>query len=168
MKSLKVFALLLSIMLLLSGCSYVAYKDYFSSADSYDDIWQLSGFSQEYCESTPLFPNNINELNVNDLFCRYDQQILLGEGFQILLEVQYDDNNLYNSELSRISELAFECNEYFDNEKYNAFATQLDANLYYEYVLIDRKESKLYYIYLQNIPKEEIEINNEFLPVELK
>jgi len=161
---LTIFVICISV--LFSGCSYVAYKDYYSNIDSYEKIWKLSGLSQKYKESIKLFPEDIDTLNVVDYYCRYDQQLPLGEAFQIFLKVNYDEKNLFNTEIDRITSLSFRCNEYFEVNDLSAYATLMEKDSYFEYVLVDEEQQTIYYIYLQNLPKEQIEFEYTFLPIQ--
>ena len=69
-------------LFLLTGCSYSAYIDYYDIKD-YNSIWELTGFRHGYDNTSLLFPENIDDLEVVDFFCRYDQQLPLGEGIQV-------------------------------------------------------------------------------------
>ena len=119
----KFIAIILSLTLLLfSGCSYVAYKDYYSNIDDYYEIWELPGFNHGYSGVSPLFPENLENLDVKDFYCRYDQQLPLGEGIQVFLKIQFYDNNLFEDELSRIKKTSSECGEYFDKSDFESYA----------------------------------------------
>lgn len=158
--------LIFCISILFSGCFYPAYKDYYSDINNYEEIWELSGLSREYKNSIKLFPKDINSLNVTDCFCRYDQQLPLGEAFQVLLEIKYDESNEFKSEMNRILSCAFNCDEYFEDNGLSAYATLMKAESYYEYVLVNEETQTIFYIYLQNLPKEQIEIKSDLLPTQ--
>ena len=163
-KSMIALTLFVGILFLFSGCFYIADKDYYTDASDYLNIWQLSGFRHGDDGSPPLFPKSIDELNIKSFYCRYDQQLPLGEGFQIFLNIQYDDKNLFDSELERIVSLSFDCSEYFEQSAFSAYATCLGKNFSFIYALADSEQQTIYYIYLQNLPKNEIEFSHQFLP----
>lgn len=157
--------LVISILFSLTACSYVSYKDYYREKEDYLDIWSLAGFRHGYDGVSRLFPADIEELDVEDFFCRYDQQLPLGEGVQVFLEVKYSDAVELDAEIKRISSMAFGCNEFFESQNtLSAYSTRLGEEYSSEYALIDKTNQKIYYIYLQAVPKEEIEIDNTFLP----
>ena len=148
-----------------TGCSYAAYKDYYSDVDDYEDIWDLTGFRHREVGISPFFPQSINDLNVREFFCRYDQQIPLGEGVQLFLEIQYTDELIFNEELERIKSMSFNCDEFFEESQLSAYATSLGANGSTEYALIDKEQLVIYYIYLQYLPKDEIEFDLKYVPI---
>lgn len=159
-------AIMLSLtMILLSGCSYVAYKDYYSSIDDYYEIWELPGFRHDYSGVSPIFPENIENFDVQDFYCRYDQQLPLGEGVQVFLKIQFDDSNVFEDELKRIKQLSLECSEYFDRSDFESYAICLGENYSSEYALVGKDDLLIYYISLYNIPKEQIEFDHQFLPI---
>lgn len=163
-KYLVVLVLIVNVLFVLTGCSYVAYKDYYSSIDNYTEIWELTGFNHGYDNVSPFFPESIDNLDVKDFFCRYDQQLPLGEGIQVFLKIQYTDENLFDMELENISSMSFNCNDYFKESGFSVYATHLGRDFSSQYALIDEGQRLIYYIYLQNIPENEIEFPHQFLP----
>jgi len=163
-KYVTVFVLVLYILVVFTGCSYIAYKDYYSNIDEYAKIWELTGFHHGYEGASPLFPKSIANLDAKQFLCRYDQQLPLGEGIQVFLEIQYTDEGVFNTELEKISSLSFDCRDSFMGTSFAAYATRLGSNFSSEYALIDEDKQVIYYIYLQNIPKSEIEFDHQFLP----
>lgn len=162
MKYLKMFFLVICLSVLLSACGY---KTYYSETAKYGEIWELAGLSAEYTESSKkLFPESVDNLTVNDLFCRYDENLPLGESFQILLEVKYINKSKFDNEIDRISQIAYECDKNFLNNSVEAFASRMDKNTYFEYALTDKDSLTVYYVYLQNIDTEDIEIDSCLLP----
>lgn len=152
---------LILILCLLCSCGYMSYKDYYG-VDDYSKIWELNGFYEEYVSAEKIFPLQLDEKLTKEFFCRYDQQLPLGEGFQIFLEVQYNDEELFKEEKERICNLAFDCEE-LSNERFSsAYATCTEQEKYLEYALIEEDAMKVYYIYIQNVPLKEIEISKEF------
>ena len=151
-------------LFIFSSCSYIAYKDYYSNIDDYDKIWSLTGFDHGYGEEPDFFPKNIDNLLVRNYLCRYDQQLPLGEGIQVFLEIAYTDDVLFAEEVKRISSMSFDCSDYFEESVLSAYATRLGIHYSSEYALIDNEGQIIYYIYLQNLPKNEIEIDNQLLP----
>ena len=163
-KYIGILLLVLSVLLAASGCSYVSHKDYYSDLDDYSEIWELTGVRYSYKNTSSLFPENIENLSVKNFFCRYDQQLPLGEGMQVLLEIQYTDEDMFIREVEDISSISFSCDDYFPEIGFSAYAIRLGADSSSEYALIDEENQTVYYIYLQNIPQKEIEIDHKFLP----
>lgn len=147
-----------------TGCSYVAYQDYYTNTDDYTEIWYLTGFRHGEEGISPFFPQSIDNLNVKTFSCRYDQQLPLGEGVQLFLEVQYADDILFNEEIERIETMSFECDQFFEESQLSAYATHLGENDSSEYALIDKEQRIIYYIYLKDLPKDEIEFDMRYVP----
>lgn len=156
--------LILSVMFLcFTGCDYIAYKDYYT-IDDYAEIWDLTGFEYKRIDLDLIFPAEIEDYEVTDFFCRYDQQLPLGEGFQILLEVQFPDEEALAGELERIKPMTTQCSEHFKNSSLDAYAVSLGEHWVYEYALVDKNNYKVYFVYLQYLPKKEIEFSHTLLP----
>lgn len=162
MKKVVLFLMTIS-LILLSGCSYVAYKDYYTDPSNYQKIWSLTGFGYDFEGVSPIFPESIKDLIVEKFFCRYDQQLPLGEGVQLFVQIKYDDDS-YTKEIERIKPLSFECNDSFDENTLSFRAKSLCEDGISEYVAYDDENQCIYYIYLQYIPKGEIEFEHSFLP----
>ncbi|MBR3810797.1 MAG: hypothetical protein IKJ16_00500 [Agathobacter sp.] len=164
-KYITMLICIISIVFMFTGCSYVAYKDYYSDVDDYIEIWDLTGFRFREQGISPFFPQSIDDLDVREFFCRYDQQLPLGEGVQLFLEVQYKDELLFNEELERIKSMSFNCDELFKDSMFSAYVTSLEKHNSLEYALIDEEQQVIYYIYLQSLPKDEIEFDLKYVPV---
>lgn len=154
-----IFFLLLSF----SGC-YPSYKTYYTNVSDYSEIFKLQGYILSCYEIKSIFPDSISGLDVKNFYCRYDEQLPLGEGFQVLLEIKYNDKDLFNEEINRISSIAFDCSENFKKCNFKAYATHLLKKGFSEYSLVDNNNHIIYYIYLQYLPEEEIEFDNNLLP----
>lgn len=116
-------------------------------------------------EISALFPESIDELNVEKYDARYDEHLPLGEGFQILLSVKYEDVFEFDTEVERIREISIECSEQFEIPDFNflAYATILGWEDTMEYAIINTDEQKIYYVYVQCTEKKEIEFEHKFL-----
>lgn len=156
--------LIINILFTFSSCSYLSYKNYYTDISDYSKIKDLTGLNNENCDTLSLFPNEIKNVEVKDFLCRYDEQLPLGEGFQILLQVQYSDSSLFDNELKRISSLAKKNDDYFSISKLTSYCKYIGENTSSEYALIDNNSQMIYYVYLQNVPKEEIEFDHKLLP----
>ena len=165
MKKCIFLLIILFVVFLISGCRYPAYIDYYSDIEDYEEIWDLTGFRHGYDEGEMFFPASLENYDVIDYLCRYDQQLPLGEGIQVYLEIQYPDETSLNAEIDRFSALSERCDEFFDKTGYEAYATRLGDEIgSSEYALIDRDNKKIYYIYLQTLPMDEIEFSHTLLP----
>ena len=164
MKRIIVLFLLAAMVLSLLGCSYSAYKHTYTDIQEYARMWELSGFRHEYDGTSPLFPDDPAELEVLDFFCRHDEQLPLGEGIQLLLHIRYEDGEAFNAEVERIASLTYNCNNAFAESGLSAYAMRLGKKQSSEYALVDRDKQTVYYIYLQNLPLEEIELDRKLVP----
>lgn len=128
----------------------------------YKKIWTLSDL--RYYEKK-LFPETIENEAVDFFECIHVEEFLVGTDWQVLLKIHYDREQ-FDSEIDRLSALckdSFICgkSDYFDCP---AFASIWNANLCFEYAVVDEQESSISYIYLQGVKKEEIKITSLPLP----
>lgn len=162
MKKLLILALIF-ILCLFSGCGYLANTQYFDNYNDYPNIWTLTGFRHGYEKKSPLFPNEITDLDVCEFFCRYDEQFPLGEGVQIYLEVTYVGKD-FDKEVKRISNISNKNIHNFKTTDIIAYDIKLGEDGCWEYALINPNLKKIYYIFIYNLPKSEIEFNHNFVP----
>lgn len=165
----KILSLLLAACLLaaLVGCnSYHAYKDTYTDPESYPKLWSLAGFYRGEGDRSALFPQSLHGRDVAQFFCRYDQQIPLGEGVQLLIKINYEDPTLFEDEVARIASLATLRNDAFSDSSSEVYAVRICEDLASEYAFVDSSSQVIKYIYLRNIPKDEIEIDHELLPTD--
>ena len=156
---------IIMICLLLSGCSsYCAYKTYYDSPSDYPAVWELAGLYPGESDRSPLFPEDIRALEVESFFCRYDEQLPLGEGVQMLLHIRYDETD-FVKEVQRIEAQATDRTDAFDCAPFQALALCLGTEDRSEYALIDTRGRSIYYVYLYNLPKDQLEIDPRFLPI---
>ncbi len=144
---------------------YTAYKKYYKGVEEYTEFYELSGISQEFIENFGTSIFGFSRSDIDDFFLRYDEQLPLGEAFQVKLKMKYANKTDFTLEKERIIPLSFECGYLFGADEYEIYATRLDCESYYEYALIDDKNLEIHYIYLQPyLPLEEIEIDSIFIP----
>ena len=163
MRKYILLTLLIISLLISSGCSYVAYKDYYTNPSEYNEIWALTGLNYIFEDDAHIFPTSISNLDIEEFYCRYDQQLPLGEGIQIFLHIKYD-KEAYDREVSRIKSFSVECDELFNETELSFNAKTVCENGVSEYVAFDTQNLSVYYIYLQYMPKDEIEFEHQFLP----
>lgn len=147
----------------LSSCSNVYEETIISNIEEYDNIWTLP--ERRADEISVLFPNNVNEEQCVTFICKHTTYQLLGTGWQVLLEIKYDDS-LYFSEIDRLNNLCTDSpicgySEYYDNP---AYATVWNWNGCFEYAVIDENKKTIYYIYLQLIEKKDLTIDQNYVP----
>ena len=157
------FIFLTSVLVFLCSCSYLACKDYYEDPDSYKEIWNLAGFRHGYDGISPFFPNTLENKEVEKFFCRYDQQLPVGEGVQVFLQIRYKDNE-FRQEVERLAKISFRADEYFDESDFLVYALRLGENCSSEYAIIDEQEGIIIYIFLYFIPKSQIEIEHSLIP----
>ena len=163
----RIILTVLTVLLVSSlvSCGYaVADTDYYTEKD-YDRIWELPGVSVSVDGGKSVFPESIDNLEIKDFFCRYDQQLPLGEGVQVFLRIKCDDE-LFESEIQRLQDLGqTDFDDLFEESGCTAFVNSLGEEYsYYEYALIDETEREIIYVYLESLPKDEIEMNFKYLP----
>lgn len=165
-KFIAILLTLTSIALMFSGCGYFSYNKYYIDLSDYYEIWNLSGLFYYDYEKSPLFPDDIENKNVQAFFCRHDEQFPLGEGVQIYLQVQYNDAQSYDEELERLSAISEDCKEYFEDLDFSvALATSICKEGYTEYALVDSQRHEIFYIYVDGLPIDQIEFDHELLPL---
>ncbi len=152
------------LLVCLSGCAYSAAKTYFRDAADYEKIWELTGFEHGYAAQSPLFPARISDLNVDEFYCRYDEQLPLGEGVQVFLRVLYAKED-FAAERERISECAALDTAHFAEKGLAAYPLQLGDAGRWEYALVDDGEKAVTYVFLYNLPRKEIEMDEGLLPL---
>lgn len=155
---------LLSCVATFSACEYSAIKEYYNDPQRYSEIWELSGVRDPLEEENTIFPKDLSGLGVVTLFCRYDQQYPLGEGVQILLEVKYEDGEDFQKRIDELSQQCFGVDEYFTGVE-KVFAVRFWDDYSMEYAVVNEDEQSISYIYLQSLPKDEIEIDEKFIPI---
>ena len=163
MKKYGLILLSFILILSLSSCDNVYKETIISDIEEYDEIWTLP--ERRVSETSVLFPNNVTKEQCLTFYCRHTTFQLLGTGWQISLEIQYDDLQ-YFSEIDRLNALCDNSpvcglSEHFDNATY---ATVWNWNSCFEYAVIDEKEKTICYIYLQLIEKEDLMVNSKYIP----
>lgn len=161
----KYVLILISFILILSlsSCSDVYEETIISDIEEYDNIWTLP--ERRASEISALFPNNVNEEQCVTFICKHTTYQLVGTGWQVLLEIRYDES-LYFSEIERINNLCTDSpicgsSEYFDNQ---AYATVWNWNGCFEYAVVDEQEKTVCYIYLQLIQKDNLNLDEKYIP----
>lgn len=164
MKKTIISVLIVLILFSFCGCNS-SYVTYYNEISDYQNIWKLSGFhhSYGYGNISDYFPKDLESLNVVDFFCRYDEYLPLGEGVQLLLTVKYDDE-AFTAEKSRLTNLSFAADDYFEPSKNIKLAKRFDDEDNWEYSFIDDDEQTVTYIILHNVFKESLEIPKEYVP----
>ena len=160
----RIYTLCILLSFFLSGCGYFAYQETFIDPATYSEIWSLSGVDSGFEQGTSIFPSSISDLDVEEYYCRYDEQLPLGIGFQVLLKIHYPNSDAFINEVERITSLGFSCDEHFEEISGHIYATKFADSYSFEYAIIDQNEQALYYIFLQDIPEEEIEFDHHYLP----
>lgn len=146
----------------LFSCSDVHKEIIISDIEEYDNIWSLP--ERRADETSVIFPSNVNEEQCVTFICKHTTYRLLGTGWQISLEIQYDDN-MFSSEIERLNSLCKSSpvcgsSEYFDKP---AYATVWNWVGCYEYAIVNEEKQTISYVYLQLISKEDITIDEKYI-----
>lgn len=160
MKRITMFLLALITAFTFASCGYMtASTTYYKDIEDYNSVWELAGVTES---EASVFPESVKGLETEEFFCRYDEQLPLGEGVQIFLRVKYDDSN-YENEINRLKEIA--SSDYDDFFEYSSFVSCFGEEYsFYEYALSDGEQKEIVYVYINGLPKSEIEIDGKYLP----
>ena len=117
-----------------------------------------------------LFPPQIKRENINDYFYSYKEYIF-GAKCQIYLKCSYSDKE-YKEQADRLRNLQVETSwgainkSKYDqkNFMYSAYLLSNGLEGNYEYALFDDSTQTVYYIFLHDISKNEIEFSPDLLP----
>ena len=166
-KMKKTVLILLSFILVLSfsSCSDVYEETIVSDIQKYDDIWKLP--EKRVFKTSVLFPSIVTEEQCVAFTCKHTTYQLLGTGWQIFLEIKYDDP-LYLVETERLNNLCANSpvcgySEYYDDF---AYATVWNWNCCFEYAVVDQNKKTVCYVYLQLIQKNNLIIDEKYIPKE--
>ena len=164
-KGILIIIISFVLVLSLTSCRDAYEEMIITDIEEYDDIWKLS--ERRVDETSLLFPKCINEGQYIAFICKHTTYQLIGTGWQVLLEIRYDDS-MFFSEVDRLNNLCIDSlvcgySKYFDNL---AYAAVWNWNSCFEYALIDEKEKSICYIYLQLIEKDDLIIDKRYVPKE--
>ena len=159
----KIVLTLVCFVLILSfvSCSNM-YEDIITSdINYYENIWSRS---RRAGEPSMLFPSTVAKEQCVNFYFNY-QDIILAPSWQIFLKNQYDEETFLSefNHLNTICENSPVCgdSEYFDTQVY---ATVWNWNGCFEYAIVDEEEKTVSYIYIQLINKEDLMIDEEYIP----
>lgn len=150
-------------MLILSSCSNVYKEITISNIEQYEDLWTLP--ERRVDETSLLFPKEIAEEQCVTFHGKHDTYRLLGTGWQVILEMQYDDSAFIakTERLKKLCENSPVCgiSEHFDKPTY---ASAWNWNSCFEYAVVDEQEKTVCYLYLQLIEPDDLIIDKNYLP----
>ena len=162
MKIYSFFAFLILIFCVTS-CSDARQETVISDIGDYNNVWTMP--ERRADETNVLFPSSVNKEHCLSFFCKHTTYRLVGTGWQVSLEIKYDDS-AYLSEIDRLNSLCTESpicgtSEHFDCHVY---ATVWNWNGCFEYAVVDENEKTVCYVYLQLIEKSDLEIAQKHIP----
>lgn len=159
------FAVIIVLILItmMSSCSEVHDETLISDVRLYDTIWTLP--ERRASETCDLFPEHIEEGQVEAFRCKHTTYQIVGTGWQVELAIQYDED-AFLSEKERLSRLCKDspvcgASEFFVNP---AYASVWNWNGCFEYAIINEESHTMIYIYLQLMDKDKLEINEQYVP----
>lgn len=162
-----IIILSLILVLTLSSCSDVYSERILSDAEQYEDMWELSErrVYHNISQISLLFPKSINEKQCIDFSCKHTTYQIVGTGWQVLLNLKYNDDEFAN-EVKRLSDLCADSpvcglTEYFDLP---AYASVWNWACCYEYAIVDKEEKTISYVYLQLINKDHLCLEDVYVP----
>ena len=82
------------------------------------------------------------------------------------MRIRYEEQETFCNEVDRIAAITYGCDSAFGGNSLSAYAVRLGEKQSSEYALVDFAEQTIFYIYLQNVPLEEIEFDHELVPSE--
>ncbi len=138
----------------------IEYAEKSDLESSYENVMLIGG---ENC--VDFFPKDIDSLNVKKYICEY----ITGKSipsWQMELIIEYSDDIAFEDELYRIKKLS-------DCDKTNDMSSLFNMTVYietwnkfscYQYALVDEKEKRVVYVYMQNIKNTDMIIDKFYLP----
>ncbi len=163
----KAFALILALVCCLSlfGCG--TEKTVISDIGEYDSLWTLRDRLASF--SSFLFPTSVDEDSVLCFRCEHETSVMYGAKWQVILELEYESET-FSFETDKIKalcngSLVYGENEYFEED---AYASVWNESGIFEYALVNSAEQKITYIYLQRMDKDEINLDEKYIPEEYK
>ena len=160
-KSFIIFLLITA--LLLCSCSDVYAETVITDIGEYDTIWSLP--ERRVSEGSLLFPESTDGLEIISFECRHTTYQLVGTGWQVELHVQLDGKS-FGLEVERLKELCKNSEVFGENDYFTApaYAAVWNFNGCYEYAVINEGDNSISYIYLQLTDKDDLTINESFIP----
>lgn len=138
----------------------------YNSIEDYGKFEDFKGYS-----NLLIFPLQIpGKASNSSYYFKKDSSNLFDDDYQIYLACQYDQET-YNQEVNRLAAIKQVCGEevhyVWKDEKnflFPAIVAIYNNNHCYEYALLDDKNKKIYYIFLQFIYKDDVMFDKSFLP----
>ena len=161
----KVFAIIGLVILVLVTITITIgflFVDSFSLKEEYTtDIAKYREFKnyEHMCGDQYIFPKNIPDSAEEISYKCYSNSYY---AHQIYLEYKLNESD-YNEEFNRISSMVIKK----DNESfiYPAYVSLSGGQNLHEYVLFDKDNKKVIYVFTEKTYKEEVKFNNDYLPV---
>ena len=184
MQKTKIIIWLLVIFLIISSVAYfywcntriAKYNHNIEEYRTYNEkIFKMSYFSELL-----IFPNELDETKmVVSEYTRIDvKQALRRVGGLIFLDITYNDETMYNSEIDRLQTYVkeFQANSepkvlgFYKDEtckffNYPSYVSAYNASMVYEYALLMEK-NEIVYVHLYNMEPSEVKFIDQFLPKE--
>lgn len=162
MKKIASYIFAFVLILSLISCSDVYDEVIITDLKEYDSVWSLPERSAH--ETSFLFPGNVKEEQCILFFCKHTTYFPLGTGWQLVLEIEYD-NLEFLEEITRLKKLCAESSirdfsEYFDGPVY---VTVWNWDSCFEYAMVDEEKRTVSYVYLDCIPKEDLVIDEKYV-----
>ena len=165
MKKICAFILILTLIFALCSCDGIYEEVTLTNTSEYYRFIENEEFFE--CRSELLmFPKSIENSKIIDFYCNWQAFSLIGCGFEVLLDVQYDENS-FNKEISRIKKIECETKVQYDTNNFNkpAYVSMLGYHFSNEYALIDKDLYRITYIYTQLHSEEDFKkISSSLLP----
>ena len=164
MKKLISLALIVFVLCgALCSCNDVQDEKIITDIKAYESIWDLS--ERRIGDYSDLFPKKVENKQVIKFNCIHSTYSFIGTGWQVELEIKYDDNSFSTEEnrLKNVCKDSVICgnSNYFDCPN---FASVWNWNSCYEYAVVNETDNTIGYIYLQLIDKEDLKISKKYVP----
>lgn len=135
-----------------------------TSKEQYGNWSKFPGYS-----GLCIFPKEISDSNIEKYYYQTQDTIFSPE-CQVFLEAKYTPEQ-YGKELGRLDEVSIKHKK--EENKVEINNTDFSSTAYvsifgwhhsYEYALLNKKENKIVYVFVQNIEKDKIKFSKDYLP----
>ncbi len=142
------------------------FVDSFSLKEEYiTDIAKYREFEDDdhMCGDQYIFPKNIPD-SAEEISYKYYKSTIYYDQYTYQIYLEYKLNEVdYNEEFNRISSMVIKK----DNESfiYPAYVSLSGGQNLHEYVLFDKDNKRVIYVFTERTYKEEVKFDKEYLPV---
>ena len=162
----KKFLIAIAVFFLFLGCSFLFSCATTERIELHDiaELDRIYEFNSSHTWDYAIFPEEVKPETVEDFHAYYTYEILKPT-VEIFLAVQYDENT-FSAEVERIQSIKgyLPIKQNASAFSLPSYVTTLGCSESSAYVLLDNDTYKIYYVYLQFIRADDIQMDAHFLP----